>query len=75
MAFPYRVGKRVCGIYMGEHGGTTLANGTVADVEQRPDGDYWVTVKLDGVGEPKRYHVSKSGRSDYLEPRPMEGTE
>lgn len=72
MTFPYTVDKRVSGIYLADSGGTALSNGTVVAVDERPDGDYWVTVQLDGVTDPKRYHVSKSGRSDYLQPREFE---
>ncbi|WP_394615902.1 hypothetical protein JNUCC0626_40250 [Lentzea sp. JNUCC 0626] len=72
MAFPYKVGQRVCGLRLVEGVGTCLFNGTVARIEPRSDLWVYVFVRLDGYDDEKRYLTSPRGTSDSLEPEPFE---
>lgn len=62
----FNVGDAVQAMYF--HGGTVLGPGIVKATEPREDGDTWVTVtvEIDGAEVDKRYHVLKSGASDFL---------
>lgn len=62
----FNVGDPVQAMYF--DGGTVLGPGVVKAAEPRDDGGTWVTVTVEIKGEQvdKRYHVLKSGATDYL---------
>jgi len=62
----FNVGDPVQAMYYDPKSGTVLGPGTVVKTEGRDDGGHDVTVQVNGMDEPKRYHVLRSGACDYL---------
>ncbi len=61
----FHVGDPVQAMYFDNKFGTTLGPGVVTKLEKRDNGDYKITVEIQGVG-PRNYVVLKSGATDFV---------